>query len=163
MNSAGKPVLVLAIGSTLRGDDGIAWRIGEALLENLVQPGVEVVFTELLLPEHAVPLSTADMAIFIDCSAMTEPGEVSMIPLSPAQDLPRIFTHHLVPASLLKLTQDLCGRAPATALAITVGGQSFELSDDSNGQLSERVEAAIPIAVEAVRAAVFAVEQKVRS
>ncbi len=146
-----KSIAVLALGSTFRGDDGVAWRIGAELEEHPIQSGVQVIFTELLLPEHAALVSEADVAIFLDCSAVTEPGVVSMIELHAAEDLPRIFTHHLDPASLLRLAQDLYGRVPPQAFAITIGGLSFELSEEPDERLSERVEAAIPVAMNVMR------------
>lgn len=158
-----KPVLVLACGNTLRGDDGVAWRVGSALQDEFqnepAESAVEVILTQQLLPEHAEPLSRSNTAIFLDCSAIAKPGVVSTHSLIPAQSLPRIFTHHLDPASLLKLTQDLYGRIPAHALSITIGGESFELHE----QLSEPVAAAIPIAVQAVHRAIFASEPERRA
>jgi hydrogenase maturation protease len=149
MKRAMKSVLVLACGNTLRGDDGVAWHIGAALEQDGADPETEIVLTHQLLPEHAEMVSTADLVVFIDCTAITEPGVISTIPIPPAHVLPSIFTHHLNPASLLKLAQDLYGRIPSRAIAITVGGQSFEL----NEELSQPVTAAIPIAVEVVRRA----------
>jgi hydrogenase maturation protease len=155
-----KPILVLACGNSLRGDDGVGLRIGSALQADFHnEPGesaLEVILTQQLLPEHAEPLSKADLAIFIDCSAIVQPGVVSTQTLSPAQTLPRIFTHHLDPSSLLKLTQDLFGRSPSRAVSITVGGKSFEMQE----QLSEPVETAIPNAVEAVRHAYINAKQE---
>ena len=151
MSSGARSVVVLACGSTLRGDDGVAWRIAEALEVQPVAPGVEVIFTELLLPEHAAMISGAELVIFLDCSAVTAPGEVSTIRLQPASQAPRIFTHHLDPASLLRLSLELYGSVPPDAAAITVGGESFELSEAPKGQLSASVEAAIPVAVETIR------------
>jgi hydrogenase maturation protease len=151
-----KPTLILACGNTLRGDDGVAWHIGSALQnmpqDELTAAGVEVILTPQLLPEHAEPLSSANTAVFLDCSAIDQPGIVSTRALQPAQSLPCIFTHHLDPASLLKLTLELYGRIPLRSAAITVGGNCFELQE----QLSEPVRAAIPIAIQAVRSAVFA-------
>ena len=121
--------------------------------------GVETIFTELLLPEHAAAISGADMAIFLDCSAVSAPGEVSTIRLKPASSLPRIFTHHLEPASLLRLSLDLYGRVPPEAVAITVGGESFELSEEANGRLSKKVEAAIPLALEAIHSVMQGAEE----
>jgi hydrogenase maturation protease len=158
-----KPVLVLACGNTLRGDDGVGWRIGSALQDEFqnepAESAVEVILTQQLLPEHAEPLSRSNTAIFLDCSAIAQPGVVSTHSLSPAQSLPRIFTHHLDPASLLKLTQDLYGRIPARAVSITIGGKSFELQE----QLTEPVTAAIPIAVQAVHRAIVASEPERRA
>jgi hydrogenase maturation protease len=157
MCTAAKSTIVFAIGSTLRGDDGVAWRIGEVLEADPNYSELQVVFTELLLPEHAAPLSATEVALFVDCSAITRLGVVSTIELHPAKELPRIFTHHLDPASLLKLTQDLYGIVPLHAFAITVGGESFELSEGIQGDLSKCVEAAIPAAIEAIRASLVCV------
>jgi hydrogenase maturation protease len=153
-------IVILACGNSLRGDDGVALHIGAALQEELGNDsGVEIILTQQLLPEHAEPLSRTNYAIFLDCSAIAEPGVVSTHTLSPAQSLPRLFTHALDPASLLKLTQDLYGRIPPGAVAITVGGQSFKL----NEQLSEPVIAAVPIALKAVHRAYENLNQKMTS
>lgn len=144
-----KPILVLACGNTLRGDDGVAWHIGSALRDELASSEMEVILTQQLLPEHAEPLSKSHTAIFLDCSAIAQPGVVSTHTVYAAKSLPRIFTHHLDPASLLKLTHDLYGRIPSRAVSITVGGESFELLE----QLSKPVRDAIPLALEEVRRA----------
>lgn len=150
-----KRALILACGNTLRGDDGVAAHVGSALRaefqDKQIDPAIEVIVTQQLLPEHAEPLSRTDTAIFLDCCAIAQPGVVSIQSLSPAQMPPRIFTHHLDPASLLKLTQDLYARVPARALLITIGGKTFELEE----QLSEPISAAIPIALLAVHRAIF--------
>jgi len=141
-----KSAVVVACGNTLRGDDGVAWQIGAGLEQFLLNTGVDVIFTQQLLPEHAEPLSRTDLAIFIDCSAVAEPGAVSTIQIRHSDCLPKIFTHHLDPASLLKLTQDIYRCTPTRAVVITIGGQSFEL----NETLSKPVAAAISIAKAAV-------------
>jgi hydrogenase maturation protease len=156
-----KSAVVLACGNTLRGDDGVAWAIGTEIERPVVERSlpcekVEVILTQQLLPEHAEPLSRTDLAIFLDCSVLAEPGKVSTIPIHPAGGPPSIFSHHLDPASLLTLAQHLYGRAPSRAVAITIGGQSFELSE----KLSEPVTEAIPVALEAVRRAYVNAEQK---
>jgi hydrogenase maturation protease len=156
MTRAMKSVLVLACGNTLRGDDGVAWHIGATLQQDGADPDAEIVLTHQLLPEHAELMRTADLVVFIDCTAVAGPGVISTIPITPADVQFPIFTHHLDPASLLKLAQNLYGRIPSRAIAITVGGQSFEL----NEQLSKPVTAAIPIAVEVVRRAYVNGEQE---
>ena len=71
---------------------------------------------------------------------------------SDLENLPRILTHHLDPAALLRLALDLYSRTPTRAVAVTVGGASFALTD----QLSKAVRSAVPKALEAVRAALAA-------
>jgi hydrogenase maturation protease len=152
-----KSAVVLACGNPLRGDDGIAWAIGSEIERSIVEQSlpyveVEVILTQQLLPEHCVNLSRTDLAIFIDCSIVVGPGNVSAVPIRPGERLPHIFTHHLDPPSLLGLTQHLYGRIPLRAVAITVGGQSFELSES----LSKPAADAIPLAKAAVYAMLLA-------
>lgn len=145
-----KRIPILACGNTLRGDDGVAWRIGDALARQNWYDRVEVVYTAQLLPEHAELLRDTQLAIFLDCSATTDPGMVSTIHLGAARELPPIFTHHLDPASMLALTGRLYGTIPRESLAITVGGQAFDLGET----LSDAVKAAIPFAVAVIGASV---------
>ena len=144
--------LLLACGNTLRGDDGVGWRIGCAVGQRPPCDGLTVVLTQQLLPEHAEAISTADIVVFVDCSAVTAAGSVSTIAIRPAVSLPRILTHHLDPAALLRMALDLYSRTPTRAVAVTVGGESFGLTD----QLSKAVRSAVPKALEAVRAALLA-------
>ncbi|HEX9198988.1 MAG TPA: hydrogenase maturation protease [Acidobacteriaceae bacterium] len=144
--------LLLACGNCFRGDDGVGWRIGSAVERTPPRPDLTVVMTHQLLPEHAEAISSADVVVFVDCSAISTAGTVSTIPIQPAETLPRILTHHLDPASLLKLALDLYERVPANATVITVGGESFELTD----RLTTTVKAAVPKALEAVRCALLA-------
>ena len=145
--------LLLACGNTYRGDNGVGWRIGHAVEQQLQLTGLTVVRTRQLLPEHAEAISAADIVVFVDCSAVAEAGTVSTIPIQPADTLPRILTHHLDPGSLLRLALDLYARNPARAIAVTVGGHCFELTD----RLSKPVKAAVPKAMEAVRCALLGV------
>jgi hydrogenase maturation protease len=122
------------------------WHIAEILEEHPPRKAVAVILTHQLLPEHAELVSRTDLVVFLDCSSVTTPGVISTIVLQPAASLPRIFTHHLDPSELLKLAQELYGRCPARAVAVTVGGEAFELSEE----LSQSVIAAIPKALETV-------------
>lgn len=139
--------LILACGNTFRGDDGVGWCIGCAAEQQLRRADLTVMRTRQLLPEHAEAISAADVVIFVDCSAVTAAGTVSTIPIHPAESRPHTLTHHLDPGSLLRLAHDLYDRTPSHAVVITVGGESFELTD----RLSRTVKAAVPKALEAVR------------
>lgn len=151
LSSAKRPrrTLLLACGNTFRGDDGVGWRIGCAVEQQFETNGLTVLWTRDLLPEHAGAISAADTVVFVDCSANTAAGTVSTVPLKPADTLPRPLSHHLDPASLLKLALDLYSRVPTRAVEVTIGGESFELTD----QLSRSVKAAVPKALEAIRTA----------
>lgn len=140
-------ILILACGNTLRGDDGIGSRITTLLEASPPCEGMHVIFAPQFLPEHAELVSTADQVVFIDCSALTPAGTISVIPVEPAATSPTSFTHHLDPAMLLRLAQDFYGHTPSYATLITVGGESFEMNEG----LSASVTAAIPEALETVR------------
>lgn len=141
--------LLFACGNTFRGDDGVGWRIGCAVEQQFEQDGLTVLWTRQLLPEHAGAISAADVVVFVDCSTAAAAGSVSSIHLQPAETLPHSLNHRLDPASLLKLSLDLYARLPIRAVEVTIGGESFELTD----QLSRPVKAAVPKAMEAIRSA----------
>ena len=139
--------LLLACGNPLRGDDGVGWKIAEAFEQETAYAGVQVIIRQQFTAELAEDIRDADTVAFVDASATAAAGEVSLLELSPADTLPRILTHHMAPASLLTLCQDLYGRLPRRACAITVGAESFELGE----RLTEAVQAAIPKALKVLR------------
>lgn len=138
--------LVLACGNTLRGDDGVGWWIAGRVEQYFSATGIEVEFVRQFTPEFAEPVSAAALVVFVDCSMIAAPGAVSVLPVYPAENLPRVLTHHLDPSAVLKLARDLYGAIPERCYAVTVGGKSFELSEE----LSDPVAAAIPTAVELI-------------
>ena len=140
-------MLLLACGNPLRGDDGVGWKIAEALQQDPAYANVKVIITQQFTPELAEDLRDADTVVFVDASATTAAGEVALVELSPAQAMPRMLTHHMPPDSLLKLTQELYGRLPQRAFAVVVGGECFELGE----KLTEGVQAAIPKALAALQ------------
>ena len=139
--------LLLACGNPLRGDDGVGWKIAEALELDPAYASVKVIITQQFTPELAEDLRDADTVVFVDASATTAAGEVTVVELNPAEAMPRMLTHHMPPDSLLKLTQELYGKRPQRACAVVVGGESFELGE----KLTEAVQAAIPKAVAALQ------------
>jgi len=141
--------LILACGNTLRGDDGVGWKIAAHLERDPFHADDQIIVTQQFLPEHAELLSQSDVVVFVDCSAVKAPGQVSTLPIEPASELPRILTHHLDPASLLRMALDLYGKIPSRATAVTIGGSNFGLSED----VTPAVRAAIPAAIRAVQEA----------
>ncbi len=132
--------LILACGNPLRGDDGLGGWMAAQVQEKFTRSQVEVVALQQFTPELAEPISTADTVIFLDCSVKTEPGTVLLQRMEPAEKLPRLITHHMQPATLLRLSQELYGRIPRQAYLITVGGKSFKVG----AQLSDVVRDAAP-------------------
>ena len=139
--------LVLACGNTLRGDDGVGWKIAEALESDAALSAVRVRIAQQWTPEMAEEISESDVVVFVDCSAIAEPGAISVIPVEAARSSVGSLTHNVTPGSLLAMSLELYGRIPARAVAVTVGGKSFELAEG----LTAPVEVAIPLAVSAIR------------
>lgn len=138
--------LVIGIGNPLRGDDGLGWRAAQALAEMPLGADVDVLACHGLTPELAERLAEAEHALFIDADARAAPGHVRCAPLVAAA-APEAFSHHLEPAALLALTQQLYGRSPKAHL-ISLGAADFAARDG----LSPQVAAALPSLLLRVRA-----------
>ncbi len=135
--------LVLGCGNPIRGDDGVAWKIAEAVEQYAPLPGVEILVEQQWMPEMAEKLSQVETVFFVDCSTISAAGSISFFPVKPAVALPRLLTHHLDAPALLKLTLDIYGKIPERAEILTVGAESLELREG----LSEPVLRALPEAV----------------
>lgn len=115
----GAPQLVIGIGNTLRGDDGVGWRLAEQV-RGWKRPALEVSAVHQLTPELAPMLAAAGEVLFIDAcfadACFSDDGAPGpcLVPLAPGalpSGTPR-FSHHTTPESLLALAQRLYGRRP---------------------------------------------------
>lgn len=134
-------VLVFACGNPLREDDGVGWRLAEAL----EVPNADVRKVQQLDPELAVDVCNADGVVFLDARTGDDPGRVSLKPVIPRAA--GASSHHLSPEALLLYAERLYGRAPR-ALCLTVAGERFGHGEG----LSPKVERALPGAVRQLRA-----------
>ncbi len=165
---AGLSVL-LACGNPLRQDDGIGWRIAEAVdrmaEQGNAEPMLRVIAVQQWTPELAEEISGANLAVFVDASAADEPGAIRVTPIcSPASapppqmrgtqrfEVPISETHALDPDALLALAERICGRGPARAFLVTVGAESFQFGEE----MSASVRRAVPRAVRLVANLVIA-------
>ncbi len=130
------PVVAFALGNALRADDGAGLALARGLAA--LVPGLVVVETELLLPEHADALAGARGALFLDAAVAGPPGEIRAVPLRPAADHAALL-HALAPGDLLALARALHGRSPPAVL-VTIAGREFAFGE----ALSPEVEAALP-------------------
>jgi hydrogenase maturation protease len=133
--------LILACGNTLRGDDGVGpWLAEWAENRFRGEPAIRIVSRHQLTPEIAEDIAAAASVIFIDCSAASDPGSVSAVPVEPLAPSVALATHHVGPAELLALSRDLYSASPREALLLTIGAGLTELSED----LSDPVRSALP-------------------
>ena len=121
--------LVIAIGNSLRGDDGVGALLAEQVGGRSVQQ---------LTPELAAELAELEEVLFIDAwlaPAGATPRLVEVIPAAAgAPD-----SHRFEPAQLLAISQALYGRAPA-AHVLHVPAHAFE----HGTTLSAELQAALP-------------------
>ncbi len=130
-------ILIIGIGSPLRGDDGVGQAAALALAELLSHTDVDVLTVHQLTPDLTEPISRARLVIFLDADIRQAAGEIVIHPLHPTDDRAGAFTHHISPAALLLGAHQLYGSAPPAYL-ISIGAQTFAFSE----QLSPPVQAA---------------------
>jgi len=140
--------LILACGNSLRGDDAVALHVARELRSGLCEPETATHSATQWTPELAESISEAEVVIFVDASAVLPPGAVQTRSVSPIPDAPGSFSHRSSPSGLLALAKNLYGAIPSRAFLITIGAQSFELSE----KLSEPVRLAIPEVIERIKA-----------
>jgi hydrogenase maturation protease len=150
------PALLLACGNPLRGDDGFGGWVASKAQEQFAGSQLEVVASRQFTPEMAEPISTSDTVIFLDCSATSEPGQITLHPVEATTRPARLMTHHMSPESLLWMSQELYGRVPRAAYLITVGGESFKMEE----RLSNAVRGAAPAVLSMVREIVHSAKQQ---
>ncbi|HIK45952.1 MAG TPA: hydrogenase maturation protease [Leptolyngbyaceae cyanobacterium M65_K2018_010] len=103
--------LVIGYGNTLRGDDGVGYRLAEAFEH--WRPEVEAYPCHQLTPELAEAIAQVDRVIFVDATPPQNPHSPLVLERLVERDYPAFFTgHHSSPTALLTLTQQLYGRRP---------------------------------------------------
>lgn len=136
-------ILAMALGTTLRGDDGVGLALA-AGLDELV-PGLEVLEVSELGADHAEAVAAADGVLFLDASVAGTPGEVRSSLIGPRTARAAVI-HALTPEEVLGLARAQYGRAPPAAV-VTISGRDFAFGDP----LSAEVEAALPAGRERAR------------
>jgi hydrogenase maturation protease len=150
--------LVVGLGNPILGDDGIGWRIAEALqrcllVENLDHPGLDVACYALGGLSLMEQLVGYEAAIIIDAiqSEGGIPGQIYDLCLD---DLPALNDGHMTAAHDTSLQTALeVGRAMGAHLPQTIYIVGVEASKvyEFSETLSPAVEAAIPEALRLIR------------
>jgi hydrogenase maturation protease len=137
--------LVIGYGNPLRSDDGVGWQVAGRLAGDPRMAGAEILQRHQLTPELALDVSTADLVVLVDARSGPPPGTVTIERIERAPSSGTTWSHHLGPASLVGLAQELYGRAGEVHV-ISVGVASLEVGEG----LSPAVEAAAGRVVEVV-------------
>lgn len=144
------PALLLACGNSLRQDDGVGLRIAEAAEHLFPASRLRIVAAQQFTPEMAADLAATDLVIFVDASAVDEPGAIRVVPVAACDDAPE--THHLDPPALLAMAQTFCGHTPARAFALTIGACRFGYGEELSGPLRQAVPRAVRLLTSLVTA-----------
>jgi hydrogenase maturation protease len=143
-------VLVVGYGNPLRGDDGVGWRVAETIVSDPRLAGARVMTAHQLLPELAVELGEAGLAVLVDARLGEPPGSISVKHVAPcAEGSP--FGHHLTPAALAALALTVAGRS-ADVVVVSIG---INATEPGTG-LSHAVADAVPAVREVVADLVLA-------
>ena len=122
--------LVIGIGNSLRGDDGVGALLAQQVGGRSVQQ---------LTPELAAELAELEAVLFIDAWLAPAGAAPQLTEIAPAAAA--AGSHRLEPAQLLAISQVLYGRAPGGQL-LRVPAYAFE----HGTALSPGLQAALPAA-----------------
>lgn len=133
--------LIIGYGNPLCGDDGVAWRVVEAL--EAILPVDSAAAVHQLTPEWAETISVVDRVIFVDAAVGPLPGEIRCFAIEPRSSI--LGSHELTSAGILAMAADLFGHRPVAHM-VTITGGSFDISET----LTLPVAAAVPGAVSVI-------------
>jgi hydrogenase maturation protease len=140
-------VLIIGYGNVLRSDDGVGWHVADRIASDPRFADVTVLRQHQLAPENALDLSEARLALLIDAGHGPAAGSFVVAPVDRSDEDVRTLSHHLGPATLVALAEELYGTAPEV-LTVTVGAADLGTGE----RLSPAVHAALPAVVDAVAA-----------
>ncbi|MBZ5688579.1 MAG: hydrogenase maturation protease [Acidobacteriia bacterium] len=136
-------VLIVAYGNPMRCDDGVAWRVADALAPKSSDSDVEILRLHQLTPELADTVRNFGTVIFVDAAscddARHKPGMIRVEEIRSGTSEPARFSHVLSPTKILDLAWQLYNASPR-ALVVTVVGENFGHGDS----LSPPVATALP-------------------
>jgi len=138
--------LIIGYGNVLRTDDGVGRHVAERLAVDPRLAGATVLGVHQLTPELALDLSRADLLVLIDAGHGPAAGTHTIERVAGSgRAANNTWSHHLDPAGLIALAEELYGHAPAT-FVVTVGVESLDAGD----RLSPALESALPGILDAV-------------
>lgn len=144
--------LLLACGNSLRGDDGVGpWLAAWAAERFAATAGLRTIARMQWTAELAQDLAEAEAAIFIDASTVAGPGTTQLRSIAPSADSPAFIAHQLGAPELLALTHRLYNFLPRTALLLTIGIGSTEMSETFSAPVQQALTEACSLLEDAIR------------
>ena len=130
---------VIAWGNESRGDDGAGPLLARRL-DELADPGIEVIEDFQLQVEHVMDLRSEVPVLFVDASVEIE-GGYRLDRLRPTIDS-SISTHNVSPNALLGLFEKTLGKPAPDAYLLHICGAAFELGTGLSESTQRNAEAA---------------------
>lgn len=121
-------ILIIGYGNTLRGDDGVGYKIAE-IIEQWNINHITSLAVHQLTPDLAEKISKADTVIFIDAVPITDINTAKLeIKTISSHQKTNNLAHHNNPEQLLSLTQAIYQKAPKSSW-ILVPAINFNFSE----------------------------------
>jgi hydrogenase maturation protease len=114
-----KRIVVIGIGNSGRGDDGLGWKFAERV-EELFHDRCDVEYRYQLQVEDAQLIEPYEAIIFVDATQEAHEGGFSFVPCEPSQDY-FFSTHIQSPGAILSLANFLYGKT-ADAFLLSISG-----------------------------------------
>lgn len=137
--------LVIGYGNTLRGDDGVGYRIAE-LVDTWQLPHMRAIACQQLTPELAIEIAASDRVFFVDATWPETSMTTTVRPVPQGiNNLGQTHDHH--PTTLMGLAASLY-QATAEAYQILIPTRTLALGE----QLSDITQVGMNQAVQYLRA-----------
>ncbi|MBL0356026.1 MAG: hydrogenase maturation protease [Chitinophagaceae bacterium] len=134
-------ILIVGIGNTLRGDDGIGAYICSCF-DQLHIDGVKTMLTQQLHTEMVDELLCYDHIVFADASITGEP--VDFYPLKKEEVVPVSSSHHVNAVLLNALAKQLYQK-DLPIMICSVSGENFEMGEGLSATAKKNADNAIDI------------------
>jgi hydrogenase maturation protease len=149
--------LFIGYGNPDRGDDGAAYHLFIALLNDFgkknvdlfssdttsLNANIDIMFNFQLLPEFSETIAQYQQVVFIDSHIGDIEENISYESIEPIYQYSP-FTHHFSPSSCLAVVQSLTGRHPKAWL-LSIRGFQFGFNRELSDQTREFVNQALDI------------------
>jgi len=149
--------LFFGYGNPDRGDDGAAYHLFIALLNDFCKQDIDlfssdttsldantdILFNFQLLPEFSEMIAQYQQVVFIDSHTGDIEGNISFRSIVPNYQYSP-FTHHFTPSSCLAVAQSLTGNHPKAWL-LSIRGFQFGFNRELSDQTRELVNQALDI------------------
>jgi hydrogenase maturation protease len=133
-------ILLIAIGNSARGDDGLGWAFADHIRKNLPE-GFDIEYRYQLQVEDADLASRYSSVIFADATEEVHENGFAIREAIPAENY--FYSSHLqTPEAILYLSGLLYGCAPE-ALIVSITGYDWELGDTMGARATDNLKGAL--------------------